>query len=279
MTAALDLPTLGRSLYSELLLPANGPYNLAPFPPVHRNQLDCGTIFTFTQGPNGTSGIRTFHVQMVFPEATRKLTFVARRPRRTCPSDTAVECPSGWGHFSVDGSSCSLLTARSQTEPGLVRYRAEANRSAAILIFSTEQCRRYILADGGIDAYPQRRSQAQALFDQGYLEVCHITEVWTTNRWAADLRTEQTPNVAEYTASTIPHGQFAGAIAPNFQFNHNSESGHVRHALDHGLPEYTIVAKYESVQQRGLGRYAPWVVPFMQYSLVLGQVILILKEA
>lgn len=140
-----------------------------------------------------------------------------------------------------------------------------------MLLFSPPHCRRYVL-NGGIDANPEWRSQAQTLFAQGYREIYLIKAVWTTNRWAADYRTPLTPGNAEYTATTAPGGQFANYIAHDFVFHYNSVSGNVNHALEPGLPEYTILAEYEAVQQRGLGRYAPWVAPFLRYHLPQWQI-------
>lgn len=61
MATFADLNTCGRSAYSEILINQGGqprPYNLAPFPPVHREELDCGDIFTFHPNADGTSKIR-----------------------------------------------------------------------------------------------------------------------------------------------------------------------------------------------------------------------------
>jgi hypothetical protein len=135
-----------------------------------------------------------------------------------------------------------------------------------LLLFSPPHCHRQLLAseNGNIDANPQWRNQAQDLFSQGYTEVYLVTGVWVTNRWAVDLRTTDTQGDAEYTATTANGGQYNEHIAPNFEFNHDSRSGNQYSALYPGAPSYTVLALVTPIQQRGLGRYAPWLNPFIQ---------------
>lgn len=154
--------------------------------------------------------------------------------------------------------------SRPYPEPGGFRYRAHANSPGALLLFSPPHCNRHALANGNIDANSQRRSQVQDLFRQGYTEVYLVTEVWSTNRWAADLRTEATQGNAEYTATTANGGQYSEHIAPDFEFNHDSLSGQQRSMMYPGAPPYTVLALVTPIQQRGLGRYAPWLNPFIQ---------------
>jgi len=158
----------------------------------------------------------------------------------------------------------SILMARPSRETGGFRYHAPSNSSGALLIFSPPHCHRYILQNGHIDANAQWRSQAQDLFRQGYTEVYLVTDVWSTNRWAADLRTDATPENAEYTATTVNGGQYNEHIAPDFIFNHNSLSGQQFSATYPEAPPYTVLALVSPIQQRGLGRYAPWLNPFIQ---------------
>lgn len=156
------------------------------------------------------------------------------------------------------------------TQNGRVHYRGQARTAGAILLFSQPNVQRRTLGAGGLDASPPRRSLAQWLFSRGTPELYQIKEVWATNRWALDFRTEYTEGDGDYNASlsTDEHPEY---IAANFNFGYTSNSNYVRHALEPGMPEYTILALYEPIRQKFLGGYANWVKPFVQYSLESGQ--------
>jgi hypothetical protein len=89
------------------------------------------------------------------------------------------------------------------------------------------------------------------------VELCVVSDIIITNRWALDYRPAGIPQEANYVVSTEWNG-YSSQIREYFQF-HQSSASRNAHESVHRIP-YTVVASCIRVQDRNIGFGGDWSI-------------------
>jgi hypothetical protein len=140
----------------------------------------------------------------------------------------------------------------------LNKYKADSDQETALLLVSPAHCSKAWLNEHLLDN-SQWWQNLKATVRGRAVELCVVTDVIITNRWALDYRPAGLPQEANYVVNTESNG-YSSQIRQYFQFHQNSAS-HNAHESAQPIP-YTVLARCRRVQEQNIYFGGSWSIPF-----------------
>jgi hypothetical protein len=144
-------------------------------------------------------------------------------------------------------------------------YFAGANTEAAFLL-PGPVCLRSRFLPGFFENSTWWQMVKQQEFARGVAEICLVTDVLTTNRWASEYRTNALPNETYYAVNQ-KDGPYDTRFS-DLQLQHSSLSNSVWTAQFNDREVYTVLACHIPVQMRNIGSFGRWAIRFQKYDFL-----------